>query len=170
MIKKQSLNSLVAFTIIELLVVVAIIMILGSLLLPALGYAREMARRAKCKNNLHNIGVALRIYLNTSNDIMPIAAQMPSLNLNDDPRIADVLDPYLRNRAILQCPNDNDRQYHVSEGCSYEYSSMLGGRKISSGNLSRRVVMYDYEPFHGPAGQIGAANYLFGDGHVGDME
>jgi prepilin-type processing-associated H-X9-DG protein len=29
--------------------------------------------------------------------------------------------------------------------------------------------MNDYEPFHGPPGTPGAANYLFADGHVGDL-
>lgn len=53
---------------------------------------------------------------------------------------------------------------------------MLGGRQVSESFLTRRwgvdrtPVMYDYEPFHGPAGTVGAANYLFADGHVGDME
>ena len=53
------------FSLVELMVVIAIIAVLAALLLPALSRARESARNSSCKNNLRQFGMGMEEFANS---------------------------------------------------------------------------------------------------------
>jgi prepilin-type N-terminal cleavage/methylation domain-containing protein/prepilin-type processing-associated H-X9-DG protein len=105
-----------AFTLIELLVVIAIIAILAALLLPALSQAKAKAQSVKCKNNLHQLGIALRVYVGDF-DAYPYCAYTPASNQRNLFLWFDGLAPYVANakwgEGVFDCPT---YQWKVYEG------------------------------------------------------
>jgi len=111
-----------AFTIIELLVVVAIIAIVMGMLLPAMANARARSRSLKCIANLKQIGTAAKLYVDENDNKMPYA-YLRRLNANhvitwDDllsrnmgialtsNEIAAPFTPAAKENKLLHCPSD----------------------------------------------------------------
>jgi prepilin-type N-terminal cleavage/methylation domain-containing protein len=76
------------FTLMELLVVVAIIGILAALLLPALSGAKAKARSTTCINRLHQLGLALQMYVQENGNRYPYVTSLPD-PLHDNPAEAN---------------------------------------------------------------------------------
>jgi prepilin-type N-terminal cleavage/methylation domain-containing protein len=150
----------VAFTIIELLVVVAIIAILAAMLLPVLGRAKESARRVVCMNNLRQSVQALLFYADENERWFPrgsywtgapfyhSADWMCNNNFFDG---GDAFFPeYLPDPQLLSCDG---------RGCSTRSSSWMA--QYSKGPRNRAYPQNENDPNHPSGAYVGDTGYLY---------
>jgi prepilin-type N-terminal cleavage/methylation domain-containing protein/prepilin-type processing-associated H-X9-DG protein len=117
-----------AFTLIELLIVIAIITVLAALLLPALAGAREKGRRAACFANMRQVGLAGRLYMDdfggsmfhhhegwvlddgTRTETLPLNPEACAGGGSGNSQVAKpwviFFSPYLKSRNVAFCPAD----------------------------------------------------------------
>ena len=112
-----------AFTLVELLVVVAIIGVLVALLLPAVQAAREAARRTKCSNNLRQIMLAASQFEDAHKKLPPGGVWNPSGTSRGS--IFIYLLPYLEQPALYSAIDFNKTAIDVTSGAPPLASTML---------------------------------------------
>jgi prepilin-type N-terminal cleavage/methylation domain-containing protein/prepilin-type processing-associated H-X9-DG protein len=166
-----------AFTLIELLIVIAIIGILVALSAPELEKYVHRARSAACMNNLREIGVSVLGYVGENDNKYPIIEPNPDDPVYDPEAEAtpllEELEPYGVTKSVLKCPED--KKYIVERGMSYQWRPIVddenaaapkiyGGRRGAGVRVvkpSRVTICTDFEGIH-----FGRLNRLYADGHV----
>jgi prepilin-type N-terminal cleavage/methylation domain-containing protein/prepilin-type processing-associated H-X9-DG protein len=142
-----------AFTLIELLMVIAIIAILAGMLLPSLSGARREALAASCKNNQRQLNLALQLYATDHNDALPLnnfvydvtdktpifrtnswAPGLAPYDLTTSNLQSGMFYPYLRSVGVFLCPADRSRVRN------YDDTPLPGApRRTRSYNLSQSI-------------------------------
>jgi prepilin-type N-terminal cleavage/methylation domain-containing protein len=125
-----------AFTLLELLVVLAIIVVLVALLLPALTAVRKRSLTVSCINNLHQLHLAWSMYREDYEDTYPASAVQ--------------IFPYVRNKQVFACPLDyfGGASPHATERLSapVSYFYLLSDDINSAKNIE---ILRRHDPHHG---------------------
>jgi prepilin-type N-terminal cleavage/methylation domain-containing protein/prepilin-type processing-associated H-X9-DG protein len=163
------------FTLVELLVVIALIATLAGLLLPTLGRAKESGRATACLSNLHQIGLALQLYVQDNGNRLPSMRDKSLTATNELPSPDLVLSNYLGNIHVLQCPSDRQNLFQTT-GSSYSWNSLLNGEDadhlvaFGMNFVPHQIpLMFDKTGFHKARGPKKEVNYLYADGHIKNL-
>jgi prepilin-type N-terminal cleavage/methylation domain-containing protein/prepilin-type processing-associated H-X9-DG protein len=97
-----------AFTVVEVLVVIAIIGILAALLFPLFSRARERTRQTTCFSNMKQIARGLTLYAHDYDQVMPVlGSQVPAIHGGNGEIPYDrQLKPYVKSDEVFACPDD----------------------------------------------------------------
>lgn len=155
-----------AFTLIELLTVIAIIGLLIGLSIPALHQAKLAARTTVCLSNLRQFGVMLNGYFSESAGLMPTLTNRESTTQSG--AALDTL--FAEAGGALKCPGDEKHLYE-STGTSYFWNFTVNGQRIDTlfsiagGKVVSRIpLISDKEGFHRDL--TDKVNILYADGHA----
>ncbi len=169
-----------AFTLIELVVVVAIVGMLVTLAMPAFGRMQDRAKSTACAANLRSLGVAVLSFAQDNDNRLPIVEGYPSNPIYTGEQAAEAqtlieaFGPYGLTQGGLKCPAD--QEWFAAEGTSYLWKPTLDEELVNNpviyGRRGQRFIpsqyaslCTDFEAVHGPRGGK-RTNRLYLDGHV----
>lgn len=144
-----------AFTLIELLTVIAIIGVLAGIILPVVGRVRESARKAQCISNLRQIGNAMHLFANDNKGYLPVAISFSGhdpfgTGTTEERGWFNYVRPYLgasgtksfSGKRMLPCPSslkEQETSYTYYDQCSgYAFNSDIG---YWSGSSKRKYLL-----------------------------
>lgn len=157
------------FTLLELLISIAVVAVLIGILLPSMSLVRARADATNCLGNLRSLGVALSSYLAENQMIMPTMEAARAEKSEEVAVIDNTLNDYLDADKVFLCPSDG----HVGAktGTSYFWNSTLNGQPLASLRFlifspeqSKIPVLVDKEGWHKKTKD--KVNHLFADGHA----
>ena len=158
------------FTLFELLVAMAILVVLAAILLPVLSQAREMGRRALCVSNLKQIGTAVIMYAQDVDGILPPGAlSYPDPAGGDAGEWYVLVQPYLHSRQVLCCPTKPSANL-IAYGWNYQNFGYYYGQhglgwctvRAQVERPAETILLGDSEDLE--ARNIANNRYLYADG------
>ena len=145
---RRACSSRRAFTLVEILVVLAIIGILAAVLLPVFASARDAARRASCASNLKQIGQSFAMYVRDHNGFYPNVLRHAGPNCS---AWAESIYPYVKSAEVFECPNAEAGEYRAGCPATEEASRWDGSYDLNTPTADFTVddqgnPTYNYPP------------------------
>lgn len=119
----------IGFTLVEMLIVIAIIAALGGIAYPVSMSMIRKSREAACLGNLRQIGIGLQGYLQDNGNRLPELALGRESKNSPEPALETVLLEYVGGAEVFHCPAD--KAQFAKTGCSYNWNITQNGLPIS---------------------------------------
>lgn len=160
-----------AFTLVELLIVIAIISVLIAILLPALSAARVAAKRVACQSNLRQIGIAMQMYANEYKGYLPaprggVAWAGASWDEQLVPYLGkltwnvDNAPPKGSSCKVLRCPFDQLEPWDGRQRRSYAWNIGRGDTNAITGDGDEPVKLTRIQPMFSQTSRLHIALVL----------